>query len=50
MNLILTLIYGINLKDWNINYINKIAKTYSKIFRDITLLLQYLQSKELEDI
>lgn len=27
--------YNINLKNWDINYINKVAKTYDKVFRSI---------------
>lgn len=34
--------YIIDLKDWNMDYINKVAKTYNKISKDIVLQLQYL--------
>lgn len=43
-------IYNINLEDWDIDCINKVAKTYSKISRGITFWLQYLQSKKPEKI
>ena len=39
MNLIMILTYNINLKDWNIDYINKVAKTYDKISKNIILWL-----------
>ena len=42
MKLIMALTYDINLKDWDIDCINKIAKTYGIIFKDITLWLKYL--------
>lgn len=42
--------YNINLEDWNIDCINNIAITYDKVFKGITLWLQYLQGKEPEKI
>lgn len=29
--------YDIDLKDWNMDYINKVAKTFDKVSRDIYL-------------
>lgn len=37
MKLVLALTYNINLKDWKINCINKVDKTYNKISRNIAL-------------
>lgn len=37
MKLILTLTYDIDFEDLNIDYINKVAKTYGRIFRDMYL-------------
>lgn len=50
MKLVLALTYNINLEDWNTNYINKVTKIYDKVFKDIVLWLQHLQSEELEEI
>lgn len=50
MNLVLAPIYNINLEDWNLNCINKIAKTYSEVSKTIVLWLQYLQSEESEKL
>lgn len=37
MKFVLTSMYNINFKDWNIDCINNIAKTYSKISKYIAL-------------
>ena len=42
--------YDIDLEDWGIDCINKVAKTYNKVFRGIDLQLQHLRGKELEEI
>ena len=34
--------YDIDLEDWDINRINKVAKTYGRVSRGIHLRLQYL--------
>ena len=50
MNLVLAQMYNIDFEDWDIDCINKVAKTYSKVSRDIALRLQYLQDKKSEEI
>lgn len=50
MKLVLTPMYDINLKNWYIDYINKVVKTFGKVSRGIYLRLQYLQSKESDKI
>lgn len=37
MKLVLALTYNINLEDWNMDYINNVAKTYNKISRNFAL-------------
>lgn len=37
MKFVLPSIYNINLKDWDMNYINNIIKTYNKISKNINL-------------
>lgn len=39
MKFILALNYNIDLEDWNINCINKVAKTFDKVFKGIHLQL-----------
>lgn len=39
IKLVLTSTYKINLEDWDMNDINKIAKTHSKVSGNITLWL-----------
>lgn len=46
MKLIIAPTYDINLKDWDINYINKVATIFDKVSKSIALWLQHLQSKE----
>lgn len=50
MKLVLAIKYDTKLKDWDMNYIKDIAKTYSKVSRDIVLWLHYLQSDKLKEI
>ena len=42
MKLILTLMYNIYLENWDMDYISKVAQTFSKVFRGIHLQLQHL--------
>ena len=46
MKLVLAPIYNIDLENWDLDYINKVFKTYSKISRGIALWLQYLQGEK----
>ena len=39
MKYVLAPLYNIDLEDWNIDYINKVAKTYGKVSKGITLWL-----------
>lgn len=50
MKLVLTSTYDIDLEDWDMDYINNIAKTYGKVSKSIALWLQYLRGKESEEI
>ena len=50
MKLILALTYDIDLEDWDIDCINKVAKIYDKISRYIVLWLRHLQGKKPEKI
>lgn len=47
MKLVLTLI---DFKDWDIDYINKVIKTYGKLFRSIYLQIQYLLGNKIKEI
>ena len=37
MKFILALMYNIDLEDWDMDFINKVAKTYKKVSKDIAL-------------
>lgn len=50
MKLILSSTYDIDFEDYDINHINKIAKTYDKIFKSIVFWLYHLQGKKPEKI
>lgn len=50
MKLVSAPMYDINLKDWDMHYINNIAITYGKSSRGIAFWLQHLQSKKLKEI
>lgn len=50
IKLVLATKYDTELKDWDMNCIKNVAKTYSKIFKSIIFWLQHLQNKELEKI
>ncbi len=50
MKLISNPIYNLNLEDWDMNYIDKVAKTFDKISKGIYLQLQHLQSNKLKEI
>lgn len=42
MKLVLGLIYNINIKDSDMDYINKVTKTYVKVSKSIYHQIQYL--------
>ena len=46
MKLVSAPTYDIDLEDWDIDRINKIAKTYGRVFRGIHLQIQYLRDEE----
>lgn len=50
MKLISILIYDINLKDWDIDNINKVAQTFDKVSKGIYLWLYHLLSNKPEEI
>ena len=50
MKLISALTYDIDLENWDMDCINKVAKTFGKISRGIHLWLQYLRGEEPEEI
>lgn len=45
MKLVLALIYNINLKNWDINYINKIAKNDNKYLKIVFFSYNIYKSK-----
>ena len=50
MKLVSAPTYDIDLEDWDMDRINKVAKTYGKVFKGIALQLQHLRDKEPEEI
>ena len=50
MKLLSTPIYDIDLENWDIDHINKDAKTYGKVSKGIALRLQHLRGEELKEI
>lgn len=50
IKLILALTYDINLEDWDMNYIDKVAKTFDKVSSGIFLWVHHLQGNKLEEI
>ena len=50
MKLVSAPTYDIDLEDWDMDRINKVAKTYGKVSRGITLRLQHLRGEKPEEI
>ena len=50
IKLVLAPRYNVYLKDWDIDCINHVAKSYNKISRIIAYRLRHLQGEELEEI
>ena len=50
MKLVSTPTYNIDLEDWDMDRINKVAKSYGKVSRGIIIWLQHLQGEEPEEI
>ena len=50
MKLVSAPTYDIDLEDWDMDRINKVAKTYGKVSRGIALRLQHLRGEEPEEI